>query len=75
MKRVSFTGQGAGYPFLMKVIENAWNPEYNVRAEWKYPVKRVWLHTCSLDHPAALPMYQKAGFVVYKTETIMQQTM
>ena len=30
---------------------------------------RVWLHTCTLDHPAALPNYKKRGFVPYKTET------
>ena len=30
--------------------------------------KRVWLHTCTLDHPRALPLYQKTGFKVYKTE-------
>lgn len=23
---------------------------------------RVWLHTCTLDHPAAVPFYLKAGF-------------
>jgi hypothetical protein len=26
------------------------------------------LHTCTKDHPAALPNYLKAGFVVYKEE-------
>ena len=30
---------------------------------------RVWLHTCTLDHPHALPNYQKRGFAPYKTET------
>jgi hypothetical protein len=29
---------------------------------------RVWLHTCSLDHPAALPNYMKRGFTLFKTE-------
>jgi hypothetical protein len=28
----------------------------------------LWLHTCTKDHPAALPNYLKAGFVVYKEE-------
>jgi GNAT superfamily N-acetyltransferase len=23
---------------------------------------RMWVHTCALDHPAALPLYRKAGF-------------
>ena len=29
---------------------------------------RVWLHTCTLDHPAALPNYKARGFVQFKTE-------
>ncbi len=32
---------------------------------------RVWVHTCSLDHPAALPNYLGRGFAVREvTETI-----
>ncbi len=33
-----------------------------VRAAWTLGPERVWLHTCSLDHPAALPNYLKRGF-------------
>lgn len=29
----------------------------------------VWLHTCTLDHPAALPNYVARGMVPYRTET------
>jgi GNAT superfamily N-acetyltransferase len=29
---------------------------------------RVWLHTCTLDHPAALPNYQARGLRVFRTE-------
>lgn len=32
---------------------------------WRPGVKRVHVHTCSLDHPAALPAYLKAGFTPY----------
>jgi ribosomal protein S18 acetylase RimI-like enzyme len=28
--------------------------------------KRVWLHTCSFDHPAAIRFYQRHGFRPYK---------
>ena len=28
--------------------------------------RRFWLHTCSLDHPAALSFYRRAGFTPYK---------
>ncbi|MFG1916756.1 hypothetical protein [Micromonospora sp. NPDC048898] len=31
-------------------------------------VRRVWLHTSSLDHPNALRNYQRRGLTVYRTE-------
>lgn len=33
-----------------------------VRSAWELGAERVWLHTCTLDHPAALPNYLKRGF-------------
>ena len=39
-----------------------------VRDAWALEPARVWLHTCTLDHPHALPNYRKRGFVPYKTE-------
>jgi hypothetical protein len=30
---------------------------------------RVWLHTCTLDSPVALPNYEARGFVRYRSET------
>lgn len=30
--------------------------------------KRLWLHTCTLDHPNAVPFYLKHGFRAYKRE-------
>ena len=32
--------------------------------------KRVWVHTCSLDHQNALKNYLSRGFKIYKTETL-----
>ena len=32
------------------------------------PASRVWLHTCTLDHPAALPNYRARGFIPFRTE-------
>lgn len=55
-----FIGQGLGKWFLNWTIEKAWT----------FQPRRFWLHTCSFDHPAALPNYQKAGFREYKQETI-----
>lgn len=40
-----------------------------VRDAWALAPERVWLHTCTLDHPAALPNYIARGFTPYRTET------
>lgn len=39
------------------------------RAAWDLGPSRVWLHTCTLDHPAALPNYLKRGFRPVREET------
>jgi hypothetical protein len=31
---------------------------------------RVWLHTCTLDSPRALPAYQARGFVPFRSERL-----
>lgn len=40
-----------------------------VQRAWARPARRVWLHTCSFDDPAALPNYQARGFRLFRTET------
>jgi GNAT superfamily N-acetyltransferase len=37
-----------------------------VRRAWREGIRRVHVHTCSLDHPAALAAYRRAGFTAYK---------
>jgi GNAT superfamily N-acetyltransferase len=37
-----------------------------VRLAWREGVSRVHVHTCTLDHPAALSAYRRAGFVPFK---------
>lgn len=37
-----------------------------VRLAWREGVSRIHVHTCSLDHPAALSAYRRAGFIPYK---------
>lgn len=49
-------GKGAGRALL----------EYCLPKAWEHRPSRVWLHTCTLDHPGALGFYCKAGFVPYK---------
>ena len=39
------------------------------RAAWAFDAERVWLHTCTLDSPAALPNYIARGFEPYRVET------
>jgi GNAT superfamily N-acetyltransferase len=51
-----FIGNGLGTYFLNWAIDTAWS---------RHP-KRLWLHTCTLDHPHALAFYRRAGFVPYK---------
>jgi GNAT superfamily N-acetyltransferase len=53
-----FIGRGLGKSFLQWAIDRAWG----------YGPKRLWLHTCTEDHPAALPNYLKAGFSAYREE-------
>jgi prephenate dehydrogenase/GNAT superfamily N-acetyltransferase len=38
------------------------------REAWASGPQRVWLHTCSLDHPAALRNYERIGFASYRQE-------
>jgi GNAT superfamily N-acetyltransferase len=59
----AFIGQGIGKWFLQWTIDKAWS----------YQPKRFWLHTCTLDHPAALPNYLKAGFVLFKQKAIRRE--
>jgi GNAT superfamily N-acetyltransferase len=40
-----------------------------VEAAWDTGTSRVWLHTCTLDGPAALPNYLARGFQPYRRET------
>ena len=49
-------GRGAGKSLMAKALD----------AAWATGPRRVWVHTCTLDHPHALTFYRNAGFVPYK---------
>lgn len=49
-------GKGHGRWLLSEAVSRA----------WRGGVSRVHVHTCSLDHPAALSAYRRAGFTPYK---------
>jgi GNAT superfamily N-acetyltransferase len=53
-----FTGRGLGKHLLSEAVSRA----------WAQGARRVWLHTCTLDHPAALPNYVARGFRPFKNE-------
>ena len=50
------TGKGHGRWLLAEAVNRA----------WRDGVDRVHVHTCSLDHPAALSAYRRAGFAPFK---------
>ena len=49
-------GRGHGGWLMAEAMARCWRPG----------VTRVWVHTCTLDHPAALGFYRKQGFVAVK---------
>ena len=53
-----FLGRGLGGHMLTEAVKRA----------WAAGASRVWLHTNTLDHPAALPNYLKRGFQITHTE-------
>lgn len=53
-----FIGQGLGGQLLTFAIQRSWD----------LGAKRVWVHTCSLDHPSALRNYQARGLRLFKEE-------
>jgi len=53
---VELSGKGHGKWLLSEALRHSWRDD----------VKRVHVHTCSLDHPAALTTYRRAGFVPFR---------
>jgi len=53
-------------PELSGLGHGRWLLEEAVRRAWRDSVNRVQVHTCSLDHPAALAAYRRAGFTPVK---------
>ncbi len=48
-------GRGAGRWLMNRAVQRAW-----ARA-----IARLWVHTCTLDHPGALDFYLRSGFLAY----------
>lgn len=59
----AFIGHGIGKGLLTRAAEEA----------WAFGAERVWLHTCTLDSPRALPNYLARGFEPFNRETYVVQ--
>jgi GNAT superfamily N-acetyltransferase len=53
-------GRGWGRALLTRAVQVAWQLS---------ETERVWVHTCTLDGPAALANYQARGFELFKEKT------
>ena len=51
-------GSGAGRWLMNRALAQAWSR----------PVARVWVHTCTLDHPSAVAFYQRSGFCPFRRQ-------
>lgn len=51
-------GSGTGRWLMNRALEVAWS----------HPIERLWVHTCTLDHPGAPAFYMRSGFTPYKRQ-------
>lgn len=52
----AYRHRGLGKAMMAFALETAWA---------RTGIERVWIHTCTLDDPAALPFYRSFGFAPY----------
>jgi len=53
-----FIGTGAGRFLMNRALELAWSR----------PIARLWVHTCTFDHPGALAFYLRSGFRPFRLQ-------
>lgn len=51
-------GTGAARFLMNRALEIAWSRD----------VHRVWVHTCTFDHPSAVAFYQRSGFRAFRRQ-------
>jgi len=51
-------GTGAARFLMNRALERAWRGD----------VRRVWVHTCTFDHPSAVAFYQRSGFIPFRRQ-------
>ncbi|WP_426409593.1 GNAT family N-acetyltransferase [Bradyrhizobium ganzhouense] len=54
----SLIGTGAARFLMNRAQERAWRGD----------VRRVWVHTCTFDHPSAVAFYQRSGFIPFRRQ-------
>lgn len=55
----SLIGTGAASFLMNRALERAWSRD---------DVSRVWVHTCTFDHPSAVAFYQRSGFRPFRRQ-------
>ena len=53
-------GTGMGRALMNEAMDHG-----AIARAWSRPIRRFWVHTCTLDHPAALDFYRRSGFVPF----------
>ena len=51
-------GTGAARFLMNRALERAWSGD----------VQRVWVHTCTFDHPSSVAVYQRSGFIPFRRQ-------
>jgi GNAT superfamily N-acetyltransferase len=51
-------GSGAARFVMNRALEIAWSRD----------LSRVWVHTCTFDHPSAVAFYQRSGFRPFRRQ-------
>ena len=59
----SLNGKGLGKWLMAQCLMLAWAGQKDLP-----PIERIWLKTCTLDHPAALSFYRKQGLTPFAQE-------
>ncbi|MCK1732481.1 GNAT family N-acetyltransferase [Bradyrhizobium sp. 138] len=54
----SLIGTGAARFLMNRALERAWSRD----------IRRVWVHTCTFDHPSAVAFYQRSGFRPFRRQ-------
>ncbi|MET0245709.1 MAG: GNAT family N-acetyltransferase [Sphingomonas sp.] len=55
-------------PELAGKGHGGWLMGHALNLGWRAGISRMWVHTCTLDHPAALGFYRRHGFAPYRRE-------